>query len=609
MRNLAIDAQQRIYVALNDGNLSQLGVWRGTEGNPSCQGTWGHWDHLSQAYVDPVTDWDGQLHQYFNVELTYYPQIGGSEGLDVHPSTGDIVFAASFHVLRCPGGDCLPGPYQDPDWEALDTTHIFGIAGDYWTTTGMDDTQAFEISVDPENSYNWYLGLGDVGLFRSTNGGGSWKPCRARDPYDEYENKWNCWKIFAANVDTDTQWFGVFGEYAEFPGGTMEGFNVWVWTDAGPPEDSNDPDDPWEIIEFPDPDAVHIIYDVLVVDTKMVVSTDKGIYRSEFIDDQWGELDEWMNGLGGQDPPVSTIASEVVTSPSGSRFIAALQRDDDGNNGGIYYSTNFGANWQPANHSGGNADCWKSIYSLEWSKDNTSVVYAGSGNPRGCFLKSTNQGTNWTFNNDDFGGYDPSHLSIVDVVETTTEVPALYVAFRPVKYSESLESTFGGVWKWSDLAGWMSFNGDLDAGHMAFLKEDETSPGRLFAGTLGNGAFIYEEESEEESRGTNPPLTTRAKVERAQPALHDVRFAASSASANASVRFSLAAEGPVTVSIYDPAGRLVRLLQKEQVLAQGAHIATWDGIDGSGKRAPSGVYFARVATPVNSETVKIVMVR
>jgi hypothetical protein len=51
------------------------------------------------------------------------------------------------------------------------------------------------------------------------------------------------------------------------------------------------------------------------------------------------------------------------------------------------------------------------------------------------------------------------------------------------------------------------------------------------------------------------------------------------------------------------------MLQKEQVYAQGAHIATWDGVDGSGKRAPSGVYFARVSTPVNSETVKIVMLR
>jgi hypothetical protein len=73
------------------------------------------------------------------------------------------------------------------------------------------------------------------------------------------------------------------------------------------------------------------------------------------------------------------------------------------------------------------------------------------------------------------------------------------------------------------------------------------------------------------------------------------------------IRYRVAAEGKVTLKVYDVAGRLVTTLVDGHRGA-GEHEVSWDGASSSG-RVASGVYFARVQT--GSETAKssIVMVQ
>jgi Zn-dependent metalloprotease len=59
------------------------------------------------------------------------------------------------------------------------------------------------------------------------------------------------------------------------------------------------------------------------------------------------------------------------------------------------------------------------------------------------------------------------------------------------------------------------------------------------------------------------------------------------------LRYRLAARGPVSLRIFDVQGRTIRdLVAVDQ--AAGEHAATWDGRDGQGRLVPNGPYFARL---------------
>ncbi len=59
------------------------------------------------------------------------------------------------------------------------------------------------------------------------------------------------------------------------------------------------------------------------------------------------------------------------------------------------------------------------------------------------------------------------------------------------------------------------------------------------------------------------------------------------------ITYRLAAAGPVTVDIFDIAGRHVRRLVEGQE-AEGTHSVSWEGVDESGRRVTPGVYFCRL---------------
>src|SRR5262245_13659418 len=60
-------------------------------------------------------------------------------------------------------------------------------------------------------------------------------------------------------------------------------------------------------------------------------------------------------------------------------------------------------------------------------------------------------------------------------------------------------------------------------------------------------------------------------------------------------QFTVPAEAEVTLAIYDLRGRVVRTLVARERQTVGSHRVPWDGRDASGRLAPPGVYFARLA--------------
>jgi hypothetical protein len=62
------------------------------------------------------------------------------------------------------------------------------------------------------------------------------------------------------------------------------------------------------------------------------------------------------------------------------------------------------------------------------------------------------------------------------------------------------------------------------------------------------------------------------------------------------IAFELPAAGPVTLSVYDVSGRLVRTLLSGDAIAAGPHTLYWDGRNRRGRQAASGVYFVSLQT-------------
>jgi hypothetical protein len=74
------------------------------------------------------------------------------------------------------------------------------------------------------------------------------------------------------------------------------------------------------------------------------------------------------------------------------------------------------------------------------------------------------------------------------------------------------------------------------------------------------------------------------------------------------IHYTIPADGPVRLAVYDLSGRLVHRLVDGPQLA-GRHAAEWDGRDASGRSLGSGVFFYRLETGAVTETRKMTMVK
>ncbi|MFN0151686.1 MAG: FG-GAP-like repeat-containing protein [bacterium] len=75
-----------------------------------------------------------------------------------------------------------------------------------------------------------------------------------------------------------------------------------------------------------------------------------------------------------------------------------------------------------------------------------------------------------------------------------------------------------------------------------------------------------------------------------------------------SIRYALASDVPVRLSIVDPAGRRVRQLENG-MRSSGVHEFAWDGRDDRGARVATGVYFVDLSTVADRATQRVLLVR
>jgi hypothetical protein len=75
-----------------------------------------------------------------------------------------------------------------------------------------------------------------------------------------------------------------------------------------------------------------------------------------------------------------------------------------------------------------------------------------------------------------------------------------------------------------------------------------------------------------------------------------------------SISYQLAARGPVSMKVYDAAGRLVSPLV-EGIMDPGYYSVSWDGRDDNGRKVPAGVYFVRLNAGNYQQVQKTILLK
>ncbi len=76
--------------------------------------------------------------------------------------------------------------------------------------------------------------------------------------------------------------------------------------------------------------------------------------------------------------------------------------------------------------------------------------------------------------------------------------------------------------------------------------------------------------------------------------------------AGASISFRLPQPGQVTLAVYGVSGAVIRTLVASNFTA-GVHAVAWDRADGSGRRAPPGIYWVHLSSDGKALTRKLVL--
>lgn len=163
----------------------------------------------------------------------------------------------------------------------------------------------------------------------------------------------------------------------------------------------------------------------------------------------------------------------------------------------------------------------------------------------------------------------------------------------------------------ADLAGYRLYRGPTtgftpDAAHLI------ASPATTGWTDLVSGAHMYQLVAVDTHGNASAPAIVipagLTAVDGAPPAALAFALASVSPAHGAvALRLALPAAARVRVTVVDAAGRLVRTLADGERGA-GAWTLAWDGADASGRAAPSGLYFARLAGDAGERSVRLVLV-
>jgi hypothetical protein len=352
--------------------------------------------------------------------------------------------------------------------------------------------------------------------------------------------------------------------------------------------------------------------DVIYYDVDGETDTSAWVYATYVVDasenDIWATRNSmsnhnWVNDTQLFVNPGITPYPSIAASNGGTVAVAFLDdRLTANQNIRIKRSTNYASSWAGSAQVGTNTGA----FDLSWTSIAFSYASAGagwifatyegtsSGDNLG-YHYSTNAGTSWTYGTTIGGAGDQNMPS----VRSNITSGAATLAFNsdpgdstmfcwansssPNSFSAPVRiNDFNATGFWPPTAGWAS-------NMSAVLYTNWNSNYRLLFDWYGNTAveeneFVCIGETVQIASSPNPFTTT------------------------ANISFNVAGTEPVSVSIYNISGRLVKTIVDHEFLSAGNHLAQWNGVDSRGASVTPGVYFCRLNTGGSVFSTRLVMV-
>lgn len=379
---------------------------------------------------------------------SFYHNVSGRiTSLAVDPTNSNTVYAAAA------GGGL---------WKSTD-------GGTTWSplTDNFARLSSGSVAIDPNNPSTIYYGTGElnfnidgypgVGVFKSTDGGGSWSQILSTASVPLYYTS----KIVVSSNST-VYVSGLYDAYKSTDGGSS-------WTELGLTNGAVD-----DIVV--DPTNANVLY-ASYGSTWTGDSANYGIHKSTNGGASW----TWLtSGL----PPTSQLSRiSIATAPSNTQVLYAAINGNKPNNASVdtnrvYTSTNGGTSWSvlPSVSSnggfGGNQGWYNNVIAVDPIHPDT--VYVGGID----FWKSTNGGQTWSNLTNGYGTITGKNI----------HVDQHAIAFAKGNGSIFYIGNDGGVWQTTNGASsFTNCNANLQTIQFYDIDADQSSSGRTIGGTQDNG--------------------------------------------------------------------------------------------------------------------------
>jgi len=417
--SLAIDPQtpSTLYVGTQVN-----GVFKSTDGGASFTdiNTGLTSMSVSRVAVDPTTPSRIYVGMYDGVDKLFRSSNGGASWTPVGIDTGNS--AVSALAVHPQDGTAYAGTW---------TRGFFRSAtGSTWhaSNTGLSNSWASVVAVDPATPSRVYAGTLGGGLFKSTNGAASWTAASNGLVYDEVD-------AIAIDPATPTTLYAAPSLFksANAAASWSSAYNG-LGSSAG---------------------VLSIAIDPATPSTLYAGTFNGGVFKSTNAAGSWNLA---SNGL-----TTSAMITALAIDPATPTTLYAGWRENFPFAGGVFKSIDGAANWSPADSLPSNAE----VFALAIDPATPSTLYAAT--LFGVY-KSVDGAASWT--------QVSSGFTYALAIDPTT--PSTVYAGTGT----------GGVFKSTDSgASWNAFNAGLSTLFVVGLAVDPTNSATLYAATRGGGVF------------------------------------------------------------------------------------------------------------------------